>query len=241
METETLKTELNIDIVQTPPVSKEYEAFRDRIWTEAVEEGKSVGKDFYNGVLYRFVGYDEETQTVQLGLMQYSDRLLKSKISPDSIAEMFGRDHVMQHCVVNVILLTTDRRIAVGIKKNSVDLRPKKLAYIGGNLNANEVEVTKFEDIYTMMMKEIEEESSIVPEREKMDFVKLVVNGNWASFYFLYRLNLSSEEIDKIYKEGEFLEFETMTPSEIAKTERIAIGDFNDSKAWIESLIESVE
>ena len=234
---EKLDSEFSIEIVNTPEVSQEYESFREEIWEQTVKEGKQVGKEFFNGEIYRLMNFDEESRTIQLGIMQYADRLLKTKISQEEIAKRFGRDHVMQHCVANGILLTSDKKLVVGIKKNSVDLKPGKLAYIGGNLNADEVEIHTFEDIYTMMMREIGEETKINPQRERLSFARLVTNGNFASFYFLYQLDISSEEIDSIHREGEFTRLETMTPEEIEKTDRVAITDFNQSKEWVESLV----
>ena len=238
MGVETLDSEYNIEIVDTPKVSEEYVALREEIWGQVVEEGAKVGKEFYNGQIYRLMDYNEETKTIQLGIMQYADRVLKSKISQEEITSRFGRDHVMQHCVVNAILQTSDKKLVVGVKKNSVDLQQGKLAYIGGNLNADEVKVSSFEDISTMMMKEIGEETDVIPQREKLSFAKLVANGNFASFYFLYQLGIPSGEITTIFKEGEFVGLETMTPEEIISTERIGIGDFNQSKSWINSLME---
>jgi len=234
---EKLDSDFSIEIVDTPEVSEEYKKLRDDIWEQTVEEGRQNGKEFFNGEIYRLVNFDEEGIIIQLGIMQYSDRLLKTKISQEEIAKRFGKDHVMQHCVVNCLLLTSDKKLVVGVKRNSVDLKPGKLAYIGGNLNSDEVKVNSFEDIYTMMMKEIEEETNIVPERKQLSFAKLQANGNFASFYFLYQLGISSEEIDTIFKEGEFVKLETMTPGEIVTTDRVGITDFNQSKEWIESLV----
>jgi hypothetical protein len=88
-----------------------------------------------------------------------------------------------------------------------------------------------------MMMREIGEETSIDLQRKRLSFGKLVANGNFASFYFIYHLDISSGEIDTIYREGEFVRLETMTPDEIVKTNRVGITDFNQSKEWIGSLI----
>jgi hypothetical protein len=237
MGCETLVPEFNIEIVETPQVSEEYRVLREEIWQQTVEEGKQVGKEFYNGEIYRLINFDEESRIIQFGTMQYADRLLKTKISQEEIVQRFGKDHVMQHCVVNAILVTSDKKLVVGVKKNSVDLKQGKLGYIGGNLNADEVKVNSFEDIYTMMLREIEEETNIDSQRERISFRKLVANGNFASFYFIYQLGISSEEIDTIYREGEFIKLETMTPNEIVSTDRVGITDFNQSKEWIESLI----
>ena len=57
----------------------------------------------------------------------------------------------MQHCIVNAILLTSDKKIVVGVKKTSINLLQGILAYVGGNLSPDEVEVNNFEDIYTMI------------------------------------------------------------------------------------------
>ena len=64
--------EYKIEIVDSPLMSEEYKAFREKIWNQMVEEGKKVGKEFYNGEICRLVAINEETKTIQLGTMQYA-------------------------------------------------------------------------------------------------------------------------------------------------------------------------
>ncbi len=238
-ELDTTSNDYEIQIVETPPLSQEYINLREDIWQTKTSEWKEAGKELFNGKLYRYMGIEEDNDfaTIKLGLMSYSDRLVRTVLSKDEIVERFGTDYVMKNSCVDVIILTTDGKVAVGVKKNSVDLKQGKLGYIGGNMNADEVVVNSMEDIYTMMMKEIAEESSIIPERERLSFAKLGVSDMWVSFYFIYKLGLSSEEVNKIYKEGEFTEFIAMTPDEIVKTERPAISDMNFSKQWIKEVV----
>lgn len=237
MEQEKIDTKYNIEIVDTPPVSQEYKALREKIWEEIVDKGKEAGKEFFNGQVYRLMGFDEESNTIQLGLMQYADRMLKTKISQEEIINRFGKDYIMQHCVVDGILVTSDKKVVMGVKRNSVDLKEGKLAYIGGNMSADEVKVNSFEDMYTMMTKEIEEETSITPVRDRLSFARLVANGDFADFYFIYQLGIPSEDIGSIFKEGEFVRLEAMTPKEIVNTNKTCIKDVNQSKEWIESVI----
>ena len=86
-------------------------------------------------------------------------------------------------------------------------------------------------------MTEIEEETSIIPQREKLSFSRLVANGNFASFYFTYNLGISSKEVDTIFREGEFVKFEALTPEEIVNTDRAGIADFDQSKEWVGEMI----
>ncbi len=237
MKLNTQDSEYKIEIVDSPLMSEEYKAFREKIWNQMVEEGKKVGKEFYNGKICRLVAINEETRTIQLGTMQYADRLLKTRVSLEDIGKRFGKDHIMQHCIVNAILLTSDKKVVVGVKKTSINLLQGILAYVGGNLSPDEVEVKNFEDIYTMMMTEIEEETSIIPQREKLSFSRLVANGNFASFYFTYQLDISSKELDIIFREGEFVKFEALTQEEIVNTERAGVADFDESKEWVGEMI----
>lgn len=236
-ELDTTSNDYEIQIVETPPLSEEYTNLREDIWKTKTSEWKEAGKELFNGALYRYMGTDDDSSTVKLGLMSYSDRLVRTVLSKEKIIERFGTDYVMKNSCVDAIILTTDGKVVVGVKKNSVDLKQGKLGYIGGNMNADEVEVSSMEDIYKMMMKEIGEESGIIPERDRLSFAKLGVSDMWASFYFIYKLGLSSEEVNKIYKEGEFTEFITMTPDEIANTERPSISDMNLSKEWIKEVV----
>jgi hypothetical protein len=226
---------INIEIVETPPISKEYLQYRTQIWDETKRKWSEAGKEIFNGTLYRFMS--EEGNTIRLGLMTYADRLVRSKISIKEIGERFGEEHIMKNCCVDLIPITTDGKVVVGVKKNSVDLKQGKLGYIGGNMNADEVAVTKFDDIKTMMITEIVEESNLIPERNKLFFSRLGVTDGWASFYFTYNLGIHSANIGSIFKGGEFNQFIAMTPGEIKNTEKRGIGDFNLSKDWIDEVI----
>lgn len=226
--------QLRIEIVETPPLSAEYIEFRDVVWKEKVQEWSDAGKEIFNGTLYRYMGRDGNT--IKLGLMTYADRLVRTKISVTEIEKRFGKDHVMQNCCVDLLPITTDGKIVVGIKKNSVDLHTDKLAYIGGNMNKEEVRVRDFEDVYSMMMVEISEESNIPLEREKLSFIKLGLADGWASFYFVYRLDIPSERIEELFKDGEFVRLVAMSREEIKKTDYPAVGDLNLSKDWIDEV-----
>jgi len=233
-EIQKVKEEIKIEIVGTPPLSTGYKEFRAQVWSEKVEQWESVGKEVFNGTLYRYMGMDGDT--VKLGLMTYADRLVRSEIPVSEIEDRFGTDHVMRNCTVNAIPITTDEKIIVGIKKNSVALQPFKLGYIGGNMNEDEVKVKDFEDIYSMMMVEIEEESNIQPKREKLSFEKLGVTDSWASFYFTYMLDVTSDKIGDLFKKGEFVELVSMTREDIKNNNDPAIGEFDLSKNWIEEI-----
>lgn len=230
--------EYQIKVVETPPLSEEYIKFRDELYQKKLEEFKEAGKPLFNGDLYRFLGIEDGN--VFLGHMQYADRLVRSELSVEEIERRFGKDYVMKNACVDAIMVTTDGKIVVGVKTRSVDLKQGKLGFIGGNMNADEVQVNSFEDIYTMMSKEIEEETKVVPNREKMSFLRVGVADTWASFYFLYRLDILSEDVGTIYKDSkdkEFAELITMTPEEIKNTNRAGIGDFNLTKEWIEEVV----
>lgn len=225
-----------IRIVETPELNPAYISQRDTIWTEKVEAGRKVGKEFFNGVLYRLMGVENESSpepVLKLGHMTYADRIMKSNLSVDEIERLYGKDHVMVHCCVDAILTTTDGKVVYGVKKRSVDLKEGKLGFVSGNMNADEVKVNAFEDIFTMVMKEIGEETSIVPDRKKLSFAMLGVSNGWASFYFLYKLGIHSRDIGDIYKDDEFQSFEAMFPVDILRESRVATSDFNYSKGFL--------
>lgn len=238
LEIGTSEPEYQIKVVETPPLSEEYIKFRDELYQKKLEEFQEAGKPLFNGDLYRFMGVEDSN--VLLGHMQYADRLVRSELSVEEIERRFGKDYVMKNACVDAIMVTTDRKIVVGVKTRSVDLKQGKLGFVGGNMNADEVKVSSFEDIYTMMSKEIEEETTVVTNREKMSFLRVGVVDTWASFYFLYRLDISSKDVGTIFKDSkdkEFAELITMTSEEIKNTDRVGIGDFNLTKEWIEEVV----
>lgn len=231
--------DFKIKIVGTPPLSKEYEEERNRIWISKVEEGRKVGKPFFNGELYRYMGVDNESSpepVLRLGLMTYADRLMKTVVPIDEIESRYGSDHVMIHSCVDAIPVTTDGKIVYGVKKRSVDLVEGKVGYVSGNMNADEVRVRTFEDVYSMMMKELEEETSIHPDRKSMRFAKLGVTESWMSCYFIYELGFSSSELHRLEKDDEFDHFVAGTPEEIVNMNVPATSDFNYSKRFIQDL-----
>jgi hypothetical protein len=227
--------EFSLQRVDSPPISPEYIQKRDKVWERRVREGAEVGKKFHNGVLYRYLGSDEFG--IKLGLMNYSDRMFKKDMTSEEIEREFGREHNMIHCIVEVVMVTTDGKIVVGEKAMSTDLQTGRLAHVSGNMNHDEVEVNSAEDVYKMAMVEIEEEANVVPDRDKLFYVGTVQPRTYFSFNFVYLLDISSEQVDGLNKEGEFLRFKTMSVEEVLNTDQEGIPDFEDSKIWIEEAL----
>ncbi|MCD4811877.1 hypothetical protein K8R14_04785 [bacterium] len=224
--------------IESPPISPKYIQKRDNAWKRRAQEGAEVGKEFYNGVLYRYLDFDEGG--IKLGLMSYSDRLFKKDMTTDEIEREFGDEHNMIHCIVEVVMITTDGMVVVGEKAMTTDLQKGQLAHVSGNMNHDEVEVNTSEDVFKMAMMEIEEEANVQPKREKLFFVGVVQPRTYFGFNFVYLLDISSEQVNELNKEGEFLSFKTMSLDEMVNTDQKGIADFEDSKEWIEEAVKGI-
>lgn len=229
------QNEYRILLVEPPELLPEYVELRDRTWEKKVQDGVSVGKEFTNGVIYRFLGI--ENDQIKLTTMMYSDRMFKKAMSPSEIVSQFGESHLMIHGLTNIIMVTTDGYIAVGIKKMSTYLEKGKLAHVSGNLNKDEVEINTFEDIYRMAMLEVQQETSLNPVRDRIHFANVSKFSTCVSFNFIYLLDIPSKEVETLNRDGEFVSFEAMSTDDILKTNRSGITDFEESKNWIKEAV----
>lgn len=230
------KNKPSIEMIPPRVLSEEYLQARDQAWEEMVEEGKRAGKNFWNGELYSFEGIRQDgmdNPTLILGKMTYADRLFKKRLNPQEIAMKFGTDHVLRHCVTGALILTADRQIVVGIKKSSVHLQEGIYGHVSGNLNADEMTITTFLDIYGFITKEMEEETAITVDPSRLFFYGISLFNSAASFDFVYRLPISSNDVDIISKDDEFQSFITLSPEEVLSSIHPSTSDFAYSKHFL--------
>lgn len=218
-----------------------YQADRNKAWEELVKKGATLGKEYHNGILYRLLSVenrDGAIPTITLGLMSYADRLFKKTKPISQIKAEYGEDHVMVHCVVDAIMVTTDNHIVYGIKRLTTNLEKGKAGFIGGNLNADEVEVKSFHHIGEMMAKEIQEEAQFTPEQQRLTFVKLAITESWAAFYFLYRLPFSSHLLHQLKPNTEFEYLTSQPVNEFALSHVKGNSDFELGKQVVKEMME---
>lgn len=240
------KTELeNLRIKYTGPhkFSKKYVDDRNKAWTSLVEKGAQAGKHFWNGELYTFerlIQHDFEHMVIELGSFEYKDRLFKTEVGLNEIDAIYGDGHLQTHCGVNCILYTRDKKLVIGKKKSSINLEKGIFSFVNGNLNKDELEVSDFDDIIATVKNEVEEEASIVADKSKFRFHQINHFNTYFNFEFLYPLDITSDQVSRLDKDGEFISFTALSPQEIFDLNEPMLNDLKYSKWYILDLVTTL-
>lgn len=219
-------------------LSNEYSLEREIHWEEHLKKGESVGKKFWNGLLYSFEGFDQfnfDNPVLYLGEMEYKDYIFKKKVGVEYIVNKYGKEYIFRNCGVDLLLVTKDKKIVIGQKAFSVNLETNLYGHISGNMNIDEMIVGSFSDISNVMKMEIEEESNIKFDSKRLNFNQIILFNSYVGFEYIYQLDISSQDVHTIFKTGEFTSFTTVTPEEFLKLK--GVSGFEFSKRYIKDII----
>lgn len=226
--------------VNNRQLSVEYLKERDESWEEMVIQGSDKGKKFWNGKLYSIEGFsqtDLNNPVIYFGEMEYKDRLFKKKIGEEELIKRFGKENLLLHCGVSVVITTKDKKIVVGKKRMSVGLEKSVLSHVSGNLNKDELHVKDIKDLYSYILKEMEEEINIEIKKERLKFNQINLFNSYCGFDFVYESKLTAKEVSGIPSSEEFISLEALDIDEVLNSQEKCISDFQFSKRYLKELL----
>ncbi len=131
---------------------------------------------------------------------------------------------------------TKDGKYVFGIRGDRPEQGTPPIGGIGGTLNKDETEIHSFADICKCMLREIQEETALECTAEDLRFFGLYPAPYWFQFWFTVRLPISSEEINRYHRPGEFSSLIAVTQQEAFDTSMRITGAFRRSRPFLHLL-----
>lgn len=226
--------------VKRRALSNQYLEQREEVWQRKLSESKQKNQKLWNGEVYTIetlIQYDESRVVLELGSSEYKDIIFRSQLGAERISEEFGSNHLLNFITVDCIPVTTDRKAVFGVRAKGTYVQEGALGLIGGTLNKDEMSVKSLNDITQFMLKEIREETAMVLPFESLRLFS--VNFFRSKYEFLYTVNLdcSSNEIQKLHRDGEFSRLVALNRDELEKTDLTPLDTIRFCKNYLSDLL----
>ena len=208
---------------------------------QELEKAEETGKSVWNGIVYtieEMLRPDEETLHIVLSSCEYKDIIFRIRAERSYIMQEFGISHLSKYITLDCIPVTKDGKFVFGIRGGSTIVDKGCIGLIGGTANKDEMEIHRGEDLKKFMVKEIEDETNIAVDKNRLSLFS--VNQFNAKYEFLYRLNLESDSsaISRLQKKGEFGKLLTLTADEVHKYTGPTLDAFRYCRLYIDDLLK---
>ena len=217
--------------------SDKYIDEREEVWKRELMKAKESGKAIWNGIVYtieEMLQPDEETLHIVMGSCEYKDIIFRIVKGRPNIVKEYGLSYMPKYVTLDCIPVTRDGKFVFGIRGNSSLPDGGSIGLIGGTANKDEMEINSGADFGKYMISEIEDETRILVDENKLSLYS--INQFNAKYEFLYRLSLDmdSSEISKYNKEGEFVELLCLSAEEIHRFSGPTLDAFRYSRLYID-------
>lgn len=166
----------------------------DQLWKIKTEIAAHLGKNIYDGTLYRLNALRREDQTLSLdlGTLEYKTRegLLQSPGYYDLDEAYYGKSCYTEAAVK----MSDDRYLMVELSGKSMN--ENRVDHLGGAMETTP-SIETGSGIFHSLYKELEEEAHIAPEDIREAYLRCVYLGRKTSvgLYFEITLQISSAEL----------------------------------------------
>lgn len=223
------------------PLSEGYTIERELVWRQELEKAEQTGKSIWNGIVYtieEMLQPDEEALHIVLSSCEYKDILFRIRKDRSYIIKEYGVSHLSRYITMDCIPVTKDGKFVFGIRGDSTIVDAGCIGLIGGTANKDEMEINRGDDLKKFMIREIEDETGIEVEGNRLSLFS--INQFNSKYEFLYKLHLDtgSSEISKYQKEGEFGELLALTADEVHKYTGPTLDAFRHSRRYIDRLLK---
>ncbi len=222
-------------------LSGKYLEERETIWKQEFEKANKSGKSIWNGTVYtieEMLQPDEEKLYFVFSTCEYKDIVFRIKKGRSNIIKEYGISYLPKYITLDCITVTTDNKFVFGIRNNSTILDSGHIGLIGGTANQDEMEINSVKDLTKFMIKEIEEETMIqVIEKNLYLFSINQFNAKYEFLYILL-LDIDSNKINNLYKEGEFDKLLCLTADEVHNYNAGTLDAFRYSRLYIDKILK---
>lgn len=236
-ETELLNAQISFQIPEQIP--DKYLVERETVWNAHMLKAGKAGKNIWNGIIYsikEWVQTDEENLIIVLSSCEFKDIVFRNHKGINYIIKNYGIDWISKFITFDCIPVTKDGQYVFGIRGNTTNVKTGSIGLIGGTANKDEMEIRAPLDFKKFMIKEIEEETQIKVNGHDLSLFS--INQFNGKFEFLYKLvlNINSNEIDTIYKKGEFADIVSLSEKEVFNYQGKTLDAFRYSRKYIHIL-----
>jgi len=201
---------------------------REKLWNEKVREYKKNNTPLWNGDVYYLD--DVKDNIVSIGLCEYKDLIFLDELCVEEIKDKYKLNFNFIYINVQVILCAENGKYLFGTSKKD---GYTEIIAVGGTLRLEDGKpINNFIDIKNYMKKELEIETKIAVEDEKIEFIDIVNKNNICTFLFKYELTNPQKDLLNI---GEFDGEIYLKKDEIFNSKKLKP---NDRLKSIESLIK---
>lgn len=177
--------------------TKEYLKEREIVWLSKIAEYKEKNIPLWNGIVYYLIKIKNDT--IFLGLCEYKDVIFLEQKGIHYIRNKFHMKFNFLYICVQVLLSDKRGNYLFGTKRMG---DYKEIIAVGGTLRLEDrKKIRSLNDILEYAKKEIDTETKIKANLEKLKYLKLIINKNICTFLFEY--NLDDININFL-KKGEF-------------------------------------
>lgn len=166
----------------------------DQLWKAKTEGAARLGKNIYNGMLYRLNALRVEDQTLflDLGTLEYKTRegLLQTPGHYGLDEAFYGKS-----CYTEAAVKTSDGRYLM-VELSGKSMNDNRVDHLGGAMETTpKIETGK--DIFHSLYKELEEEAHVTEADVLEAYLRCIYLGRKTSvgFYFEITLHVTSEEL----------------------------------------------
>jgi len=229
------------EIIFTGPAksSPRYITERDEIWEQKLAKAEKENRKLWNGTIYtieKLLQIDEENLKIVLSFCEFKDIVFRISKGIPYMQSAFGIDHIPKFITVDCIPISSDGKFVFGLRGNKTNVADGSIGLLGGTVNKDEMEISTFNDFTTFMIREIQEETHIKVEKERLNLFSL--NQFRGKYEFLYTLDLEieSSKINTILKDDEFSEMLCLSREEVFAWNRPTVDAFRYCRNYIDKI-----
>lgn len=182
--------------VKRKPVDTQYLKDRDVLWCKKRKEYKNQNIPLWNGNVYFLEKIDGDN--LYIGLFEYKDLVFLEEYGIDYIWGKYNFEQSFTYINVQVLIWNNNKcLLGTQQKIGYIELIP-----IGGTLRVESGKTIKnLEDIKNYAKEELEVETKIEVESDKIVFIDMIVSKNICTFLFEY---VADDLQQNILNTGEF-------------------------------------
>jgi hypothetical protein len=181
---------------------------------------------------------DEDILHIVLSSCEYKDILFRIRKGRSDIIREYGISHLSKYITMDCIPVTRDGKFVFGIRGDSTIVDGGCIGLIGGTANKDEMEIKRGSDLKKFMIREIEDETGIAVDENKLSLFS--INQFNAKYEFLYKLLLDtdSSEVRLSHKEKEFVELLCLSSDEVHNYTGSTLDAFRYARLYINNFLK---
>lgn len=178
-------------------------------WQDTVKGNKSVGKDFWDSIVYRLNKAEVKDAKLVLDLSEATFKDLQGTNATHWILkDIYGSEYLANGILVQAVVYSSDGNIILGKRNTGVKKQFEQFAVFGGTIDKDELIVKDSETFFDSIRLELKQEIEVEPkEIESLVITHLVEDWkHYPVFTFEAKLRLTTQELQDKFKNNSKVE-----------------------------------